>query len=318
MPATDVPGNRPALEDLATYQRPRTVGALVLCGLDPVAAAAAYDRVVVGALRGGYAGGARLAALIDEEVFEEVTAPVSDPPPADRLHAAVLALPWATRLQVVGALGLGRGSGAADLGRQSLAEALGDAGEQRLDVEAAVVDALARRAPTEPGGQVVDRWLATIQARRRRVTVVSAVVVAVVAVVVALVVALLVSRSSDDGQGASSSTTTGLKPITQWVAVLRTGPDAFALADEARVVGRTAGVYVMTDRWACYQGFPADTAGIDRAGWFLAVAANDKPIVDDLVAKLARQPLVEARVDQTCVQAPPADQGQVVVGPGNG
>ncbi len=97
--------------------------------------------------------------------------------------------------------------------------------------------------------------------------------------------------------------------IRQWVAVLSVGPDARSLYASAADVSKVAGVYVFVDRWACYEGFPPGARpGTDE--WFLGVAANERDVVDGILAELGRTPLVEAEVEQGCAlpvdQSPPA------------
>lgn len=91
--------------------------------------------------------------------------------------------------------------------------------------------------------------------------------------------------------------------ITQWVAVLDFGTDARGLYAQAADVATVAGVYVFVDRWACYEGFPPGSNPSGDA-WFLGVAAPERAVVDDIVARLGRAPIVEAIVEQGCA-APP-------------
>jgi hypothetical protein len=96
------------------------------------------------------------------------------------------------------------------------------------------------------------------------------------------------------------------------VAVLREGPGPAPLAPEAFELGRVVGVYVFTDRWACYEGFPDASATQD---WFLGLAATERDVVDGLLAELDRTPLVAAEVQPVCVQPPPDDGVPVLVDP---
>jgi hypothetical protein len=119
------------------------------------------------------------------------------------------------------------------------------------------------------------------------------------AVLIAVVVAAAVTGSWLAGGGDGA----GAGRIRQWVAVLSVGPDARSLYPAATDVGKIAGVYVFVDRWACYSGFPA---GARPSGdeWFLGVAANDRSVVDGIVAELGRAPIVEAKVEQGCALPP--------------
>jgi len=119
-------------------------------------------------------------------------------------------------------------------------------------------------------------------------------VVAVFIVVTALLRAWRWPRSSSGGSP---------QRIRQWVAVLEVGPDARSLYASAADVGKVAGVYVFVDRWECYEGFPAG-AHPTADGWFLGVAANDREVVDGIVAELRRTPIVEAEVEQGCALPP--------------
>ncbi len=117
-------------------------------------------------------------------------------------------------------------------------------------------------------------------------------------------------RSSPAGPDKPGPPTTADYAITQWVAVLGYGPDAFALYPGVEAVGKVVGVYAFTDRWGCYDGFPPRTV-TDADDWFLGLASQDKAQLDRLVAEVGRTPLIQARVRSTCVLAPPlGDIGQ--------
>jgi hypothetical protein len=134
--------------------------------------------------------------------------------------------------------------------------------------------------------------------QRRRVV---APLVVLALVVAAAVTSLWLASRRDDDRPAGH--------IRQWVAVLSVGPDARSLYASAADVGKVAGVYVFVDRWACYEGFPSG-ARPSSDEWFLGVAANERDVVDGIVAQLGRTPIVEAEVEQGCAlpvdRSPPA------------
>jgi hypothetical protein len=123
--------------------------------------------------------------------------------------------------------------------------------------------------------------------------VIAATVLVALVVLGALIGARVASRRNDQPAGR----------IHQWVAVLSVGPDARSLYPAAADVGKVAGVYVFVDRWACYEGFP-DGAQPNGDQWFLGVAANERAVVDGIVAELGRAPIVEAEVEQGCALPP--------------
>jgi hypothetical protein len=119
---------------------------------------------------------------------------------------------------------------------------------------------------------------------------IAAAVLVALALLAAATGSWLASRRDDDPPAGR---------IRQWVAVLSVGPDARSLYASAADVGKVAGVYVFVDRWACYEGFPA-SARPSSDEWFLGVAANEREVVDGIVAQLGRTPIVEAEVEQGC------------------
>lgn len=302
------------LEDFGAWRLPQAVGVLTLCGYEQADALRSVRRSFVKALSGGIEGGSAAARTVEHQLLLSASAPRSPRPPADGLERALAGLPWAERLATVvsivpGLTQLGEGRPA------EVAAAVGarvpgwaPPGEDTRPTLAEVVTAAvaARACPPQPG--LLAEASAATKSQQRRVVLAAALVV--VALVVALVVLASRAGSSDSTRGFVAEDF----PITQWVAVLDTGPDPASLAPEARDLGRSVGVYVFTDRWSCYRGFP-DGPPVADDGWFLGLAANDKAVVDDLLAQIGRAPLLEARVRQVCVQQPPDGGGPVVVDP---
>jgi hypothetical protein len=221
-----------------------------------------------------------------------MTTPAETPTRDDVVAAAVAGLPWRERLATLAHLGLDDdtlGRGRPDV----VAAAVG--GDDSAAAEA-VAEAIEAAAPAPDPG-----LLPRLQREVRRRQHWSAAIAVAAVVVIGIVVVLLVRRDSGQGAGATPPA-----QITQWVAVLDVGPDAFALYPEVREVGQVAGVYVFTDRWDCYEGFPGREV-TEQDDWFLGIGAQEKAVVDDLVQRLGRTPSVEARVRQTCVSPAPDD-----------
>jgi hypothetical protein len=295
------------LEDFGSWGYPRVVGTLVVCGAEPDAAAAHVRSSVRHALTGGLAGGTEGLRALTEEVLGSAKVPPARPP-AGPVETALAALPWADRVatvgtQVLGVQGLGPGRPdevARSLGARTSGWAPPDLSQP--DLATLLAEAVDERAPAPLPSLVPD-----IQAsmRRRRITL--SIALAVLLLIGGVLLLILATRDrggEDDGARLTSGS------ITQWVAVLEEGPTPASLAPRARELGRIVGVYVFTDKWACYEGFGADTP---RQEWFLGLASNDKETVDGLVEQVGVTPLVEARVAQTCVQQPPSDGTPVVI-----
>lgn|GEM_PF-6438604 len=303
-------GHYSSLETFGSWELPRLVGVLTLLGWDHEVAEHFVRRKAKASIVDGVEGGQAAARLIEEAILLDAPAPkvprVADGP----LEAALATLPWelrkATVVSVVpGITRLGPGEPArvaAAVGARTPTEPA----DGRPLLGELVAEAVADRAGRADPGFVDE---ARVAARQRRLRVV-ALVVAIVVVLV--VVAVLAGRAvSDDGR-ADPAPGPGVLAPTQWVAVLREGPGPAPLAPEAFELGRVVGVYVFTDRWACYEGFPDASATQD---WFLGLAATERDVVDGLLAELDRTPLVAAEVQPVCVQPPPDDGVPVLVDP---
>jgi hypothetical protein len=301
-----------SLEEFGTWELPRLVGILTVCGYPRDEATHVVRKAVARAISGGLEGGRDAPSLLAEQVLLDARPPKTARPPVDALDRALAPLGWEERLATVisvvpgtSRLGPGRPDEvAASLGAR-VADAPASVDDTRPRLTDLITDAVAAHAGTpEPG--LVDQ--ARRAARRMRLRL-AVVVVVIVAVLLALGIAVAARAGSTEVDHSDAPEDF---PITQWVAVLRNGATPAELAAEARQLEPAAGVYVFTDRWSCYEGFPAGTATAD--GWFLGLAANDRGVIDDIVTSIGRTPLVEALVRQVCVQPPPSG-GPVVVQP---
>lgn len=186
-------------------------------------------------------------------------------------------------------------------------------GVARLDELAAGLDApRAHWVPTSHAGPatVEDRIRSAVHAlvvpdppepflrslRRPRRWWRGAVVVGALAIALGVVGAVAGRRSEDPAVAQGSS---------QWVAVLGFAPGPFDLYPDAQAVGEVVGVYVFTDRWSCYAGWPALDAPAEA--WFLGIAAPDRATLDGLVASVDRPVLAVAEVRATCLAPPRPD-----------
>jgi hypothetical protein len=267
--------------DFGRLVYPRLVGTLVLCGMGEEAAVALIEAVVRREVREGLASGTEGTRLVVQKVLEKAVPPPVTRAPVDDVERALAPLPWGVRLATVSEPVLGANAGAV----RKLSPP--DPGRVPPEVLIAAVDA---RAPSPRPDLLrglvrgsVRRWLKV------------AIPVAAVFVVGVIVVSIIVARASGRSGGGAT--------ITEWVAVLDVGPSARALYPAGAEVGKVAGVYMFVDRWACYDGFPPGTP-TDRGDWFLGVAASDKVVVDDILERLGRTPVVLAQVEQGCPLPP--------------
>lgn len=300
---------------LGTTTYPQLTGALVLCGWEPEAAAAFVRGRIARAVHEGLAGGSAAHRLLVDEVLEHAPAPPAPRPAADEVEAALADLAWTDRLATVavtvfGSRHLGDGKPA------EVAAALGvsadpwappePGGTDLVSVLRAAVD---DRAPA-PDPDMLERLQAET-ARRNRWIALAVTVVLVAILVVAIVAASAMARDRRRDT-AEPPVVTADYAITQWVAVLDTGPTPASLAAAARQLGRIVGVHVFTDRWACYEGFAEGGVG-DGLPWFLGIGAVEREVVDRLVVDAGVDVLIEAQVRQVCVQPPPTPDVPVLV-----
>lgn len=285
---------------------PRLVGALVLCGWPSDAAAVFVRGRVAHAVHGGLMGGTAAPALLVEDVLDAASPPAQPRPPADEVEAALAALPWDERIatvavEVFGTRRLGDGQAAV------VAQALGATTDPwappeqgKRDLPGLLAEAVAARSPA-PEPDLLER-LTEETVRRNRWIAVAVIVGILVVFVVAVLAAAALARSRPEPAPARAD---GSSPyaITQWVAVLETGPTPASLAPRARELGRVVGVHVFTDRWECYEGF--DAGQLDDQPWFLGIGAVERDVVDRLVEAAGVEVLLEAQVRQVCVQPPP-------------
>jgi hypothetical protein len=301
-----------SLEHFGTWELPRLVGVLTVCGYSQDEASRLVRKGVRRAISGGLEGGRDAPSLLAEQILIGAHAPKSTRPPVDALDRALAPLGWEERLATVisvvpgtSRLGPGRPDEVAAATGARVADGPTSADDARPLLADVITDAVAAHAGTpEPG--LVDEARRAARRMRLRLAVIA---VVVVAALLALGIAVAARAGSTEADQSSAPEDF---PITQWVAVLRNGDAPADLAAEARQLEPAAGVYVFTDQWSCYEGFPAGTETGD--GWFLGLAANDRGVVDDIVKAIGRTPLVEALVRQVCVQPPPSG-GPVVVQP---
>lgn len=290
---------------------PRAMALLVMCGYEPAAAAGQVRRTLVGMVRDGLVGGSALGTELVVTALASAPAPVPARPPDGPVEAALDTLTWDDRRATVATVLLGTnrlGPGQPDQLAILLGARVPDWGPVADPDTPSLPDLLdaaaARRNPGPQPGMLAAARRAAARRIRRLVLLVAALLalLALAAGAITLVIA-----GGDERAGAP---TAGSPRIIQWVAVLDTGPTVGSLAGQARALGPAVGPHVFTDRWACYTGFPANAVDDE---WFLGIAANDRPLVDELVARTGRQPSVVARVSQVCLQAPPAGDGITVV-----
>ncbi len=284
------------LREFGEWSYPRLVGTLAAAGMPLAEADAFVRRVLRRNLRLGLEGGSEFGAFVRAEVLDRARPPRLDrarPPreeatPAGAVALALHPLAWRERLATLATLVLGDdrlGPGRPDV----LAG---------LDGDPATIAREAVDAVAPPGdGELVPSVRASL-ARRRRWT---AVVTAAIVLVLIVIAVLSLSRTragSRRGPAPGPQAASG-----QWVAVVRFGPDAFALYPDVARLGQIIGVYAFTDRWACYSGRPHGV--VAKGPWFLGIAADDRAQLERLVKQAAVTPITEARLRQTCLPPPP-------------
>jgi hypothetical protein len=301
------------LEDLRAAARtaPTTVGVLVVAGLPEHEASAHVERELVRGVRGGMVGGTELGRELALAALERAPAPTgaqAPGPPPTAVEDAVRTLPWPERVATVAAAVFGPttrlGPGHPEVVASAVGARVPSWAEPADPAQPSVVDLLAaaveQRAPDpDPGLAGRLERVAGSPARPRTLLVAALVALAVLAIVAGFAL-----WQPWAGESSGSRSDDGMR-IRQWVAVLDTGPSPASLAGQAADLGRVVGVYVFTDRWACYDGFPGGQLGDDP--WFLGIGAVDRATVEELVEEAGREPLLLSEVFQTCVLPPPSD-----------